>query len=55
VARPQELGAYAGRTSRRRVCGRWKRNVRLALPVSRRAWRPVPSRRGLRVLDTRTY
>ena len=30
VARPQELGAYAGRASRRRACGRWKRNVRCA-------------------------
>ena len=55
VARPQEVGAYAGRTSRRRACGRWKRKVRLALPVSRRAWRPVPSRRGLRAFDTCTY
>ena len=55
VARPQEVGAYAGRTSRRRACGRWRRKVRLALPVSRRAWRPVPSRRGLRVFGTCTY
>ena len=32
-------------------CGRWKRNMRLALPPpARRALRPVPSRRGLRVL-----
>ena len=37
-------------------CGRWKRNVRLALPLpARRAWRPVPSRRGLRVFGTCTY
>ena len=56
VARPQELGAYAGRTLRWRVCGRWKRNVRLALPPpARRALRPVPSRRGLRVFGTCTY
>ena len=56
VVRPQELGAQAGRTSRRRACGRWKRDVRLALPPpARRAWRPMPSRRGLQVFGTCTY
>ena len=34
----------------------YKRQVRLALPLpARRAWRPVPSRRGLRVFGTCTY